>query len=143
MITTVIGAYPKPSFLNLPDWFNAKGGTDTKYPTKNYINSIKSMGHEVESIFLKATKEIIDDQVQSGIDIITDGEVRRENYIHYQCRHIEGIDFSKLTNKALRDDAYKANLPTIVMPINAREPFLYKDSTYGKHETTDYMSRRY
>ncbi len=22
MLTTVIGAYPKPSFLNLTDWFN-------------------------------------------------------------------------------------------------------------------------
>ena len=36
MITTVIGAYPKPSFLQLPDWFKADGGTDTAYPTKLY-----------------------------------------------------------------------------------------------------------
>ena len=36
MITTVIGAFPKPAFLKLPDWFNIEGGTDTKYPTKFY-----------------------------------------------------------------------------------------------------------
>ena len=86
MLTTVIGSYPKPSFLKLPDWFNAKGGTDTKHPTEDYNNAIKSMGDEAESIFLKAAKEVIEDQIACGIDIVTDGEVRRENYIHYQDR---------------------------------------------------------
>ena len=28
MLTTVIGAYPKPSYLKITDWFNASGGTD-------------------------------------------------------------------------------------------------------------------
>ena len=77
MITTVIGAYPKPSFLQLPDWFKANEGTDTKYPTKYYNEAITKMGHETESIFLKATKEVINDQIECGIDIITDGEIRR------------------------------------------------------------------
>ena len=62
MLTTVIGAYPKPSFLQLPDWFNAEGGTDTLKPTVNYDDAIKKMGQEAESIFLKAAKEVIDDQ---------------------------------------------------------------------------------
>ena len=29
MLTTVIGAFPKPSYLKITDWFNAAGGTDT------------------------------------------------------------------------------------------------------------------
>ena len=56
MITTVIGAYPKPSFLQLPDWFNADGGTDTNHPTENYNEAIKIMGDEKESIFLKSVQ---------------------------------------------------------------------------------------
>ena len=32
MLTTVIGAYPKPDYLKITDWFNAKGGTDTATP---------------------------------------------------------------------------------------------------------------
>ena len=36
MITTVIGAYPKPSFLKLPEWFKVEGGIDTEYPTEDY-----------------------------------------------------------------------------------------------------------
>ena len=79
MITTVIGAYPKPSFLKLPDWFNAEGGTDTANPTADYNNAIKNMGQKAESIFLEAAKEVIKDQIECGIDIITDGEVKREN----------------------------------------------------------------
>ena len=80
MITTVIGSYPKPSYLQVPDWFNVEGGTDTANPTSDYLDAINKMGDERESIFLKATKEVIQDQVECGIDIVTDGEVRRENF---------------------------------------------------------------
>ena len=127
MLTTVIGAYPKPSFLQLPDWFNAEGGTDTLKPTVDYDDAIKKMGKETESIFLKAAKEVIDDQIECGIDIITDGEVRRENYIHYHCRHITGVDFNTLTEKIARTGNYKCWLPTIVAKVEAQDSFLVHD----------------
>ena len=53
MLTTVIGADPKPSFLQLPDWFNAEGWADTLKPTAESDNAIKQMYEETESIFLK------------------------------------------------------------------------------------------
>ena len=124
MLTTVIGAYPKPDFIKITDWFNASGGTDTEYPTKFYKNEIKQMGENIEEVFDKATKEIIKDQEECGIDILTDGEVRRENYIHYHCRNLDGIDFDNLTEKTARTGNYKCWLPTITSKIKAREPFL-------------------
>ena len=127
MLTTVIGAYPKPSFLNLPDWFNAEGGTDTPKPTVDYNNAIKKMGEKAESIFLKAAAEVINDQIECGIDIVTDGEVRRENYIHYHCRHISGVDFDTLTEKTARTGNYKCWLPTIVSRVEAQDSFLVHD----------------
>ena len=127
MLTTVIGAYPKPSFLQLPDWFNAEGGTDTLKPTVDYNNAIKKMGEDAESIFLKAAAEVINDQIECGIDIITDGEVRRENYIHYHCRHITGVDFNTLTEKIARTGNYKCWLPTIVAKVEAQDSFLVHD----------------
>ena len=51
MITTVIGAFPKPNFLKITDWFNAKGGTDTANPTKYYHEEVKRMGNQAEEIF--------------------------------------------------------------------------------------------
>ena len=127
MITTVIGAYPKPSYLLVPDWFNAKGGTDTENPTADYLEAIQKMGNETEKIFLQATKEVIQDQIECGIDIITDGEIRRENYIHYHCRHIKGIDFNKLRKKTARTGNYECWLPTIVRKIEAKDSFLVND----------------
>tara|TARA_B100000686_G_scaffold302826_1_gene339175 strand:+ start:538 stop:1587 length:1050 start_codon:yes stop_codon:yes gene_type:complete len=127
MITTVIGSYPKPSFLKITDWFNAKGGTDNENPTKYYTEEISKMGNKKEKMFCKAAQEVIDDQIKCGIDIITDGEVRRENYIHYHCRHIGGIDFEKLTEKIARTGNYKCWLPTIISKVEAKDPFLVHD----------------
>ena len=46
MITTVIGAYPKPKYLKVTDWFNAQGGTDTADPTKYYTQEVNKMGEK-------------------------------------------------------------------------------------------------
>ena len=124
MLTTVIGAYPKPSYLKITDWFNAAGGTDTEYPTKFYKKEIDQLGESAEDLFEKATKEVIKDQEDCGIDILTDGEVRRENYIHYHCRHLIGIDFENLTEKIARTGNYKCWLPTIISKIKAGDSFL-------------------
>ena len=127
MITTVIGAYPKPEYLKITDWFNAQGGTDTENPTKYYIQEVNQMGDKVEDLFVKAAEEVIEDQIDCGIDIVTDGEVRRENYIHYHCRHIEGVDFNTLTEKIARTGNYKCWLPTIVSKVRAQDSFLVHD----------------
>ena len=124
MLTPVIGAYPKPEYLKITDWFNAKGGTDTANPTELYEDEIKKMGTDAESIFDKAAKEVIRDQLDCGIDIITDGEIKRENYIHYHCRHLNGVDFNTLTEKIARTGNYKCWLPTITNKISATDPFL-------------------
>ena len=127
MLTTVIGAYPKPDYLKITDWFNAKGGTDTANPTKLYEDEIKKMGGDAEAIFKRAAEEVIKDQLDCGIDIITDGEVRRENYIHYHCRHLEGVDFNTLSEKVARTGNYKCWLPTITNRIKPKEEFLVSE----------------
>lgn len=126
--TTTIGAYPKPDFLDVTDWFDQEyGGTTAENPTAHYIQDIESMGDQAEALFVRAAKSVIEDQEAAGIDIVTDGEVRRENYVHYHCRHLSGIDFNLLTEQDLRNGAYKASLPTITNPVKATEPFLPHD----------------
>lgn len=127
MLTTVIGAYPKPEYLKITDWFHAQGGTDTANPTKLYTQEVNQMGDKAEELFVKAAREIIQDQINCGIDIVTDGEARRENYIHYHCRHIDGIDFNTLTEKVARTGNYKCWLPTIVSKVRAQDSFLVHD----------------
>jgi len=127
LLTTTIGAYPKPDYVELPDWFGGSSGPDTEHPTEEWADALARMGDEAEAILARGTREIIDDQVSCGIDIPTDGEVRRENYIHYHCRHLNGIDFDNLTEKSLRQGAYSARLPTITGPVSARDHFLDHD----------------
>jgi len=78
LLTTTIGAYPKPEYVKLPDWF---GNLDTSEPTSGWAEALNAMGDDVNSILERGTHEAVNDQVDAGIDIPTDGEITRENYI--------------------------------------------------------------
>jgi 5-methyltetrahydropteroyltriglutamate--homocysteine methyltransferase len=126
MLTTTIGAYPKPEEAPLRDWFQMEGGTDTAEPTAGYAETVRQYGGRLEAILDRATVQAVREQVELGIDIPTDGEIRRENYIHYHCRHLKGIDFETLSERQMRGH-YQALLPTITGPIEAGLPFLVRD----------------
>jgi 5-methyltetrahydropteroyltriglutamate--homocysteine methyltransferase len=126
MLTTTIGAYPKPEGVPIKDWFQREDGTDTAEPTAGYAETVGQFGARLEAILDRATLEVVEEQVELGIDIPTDGEIRRENYIHYHCRHIVGIDFGALTEKQMRGH-YQARLPTITSSLRAGPPFLVRD----------------
>ena len=127
LLATTIGAYPKPGYVTVPDWFGASEGPDSPEPTSGWAEAVDALGEQAEQIFARGTREAVEDQVNCGVDIPSDGEIRREDYIHYHCRHLNGIDFDRLTEKALRGGAYRARLPTIVGPVSAREHFLPHD----------------
>ncbi len=118
--TTVIGAYPKPSYIHLEDWFQSDR------PSKLYEEYQKNKS-EAQTLFDQAIKEAVQEQIALGIAIPTDGEIPRENYIYYHCRHLNGIDFSVLTEKVMREGACTAHVPTITEPISAQQPFLTHD----------------
>ena len=116
LVTTTIGSFPKPNFVPVRDWFDLarqKGAMDTVETTLQYNLDIQKNKDTQEPLFLQATKEILDIQLHAGVSIPTDGEVRRENYIHYHCRHLAGFDFRKLEHRVLRDGAYETDLPAI------------------------------
>lgn len=109
--TTTIGSYPKPEYVPIRDWFDAsRSSTGMNDPT---ITLNYSADASYEAAFVRAAQEVIDAQVRAGVDVVTDGEVRRENYIHYHCRHLAGFDFDRLETKVLRDGAYETDLPAI------------------------------
>lgn len=107
LTTTTIGAYPQPESV-----------ADETRPSE---------GGEATELMDAAVAEVVREQVEIGIDIPTDGELRREHYVHYHCRHLTGIDFTRLTERTVRAGAWKATLPTITGPIAPREHFLARD----------------
>lgn len=112
--TTCIGAYPKPDYLPIRDWFQV-GHDDKDYTEKVLRGYARAKG--ADALFDRATQEAVADQVACGIDIPTDGEQRRENYVHYQCRFFEGFDFETLEHRVLRNGAYETDLPAIRGPV--------------------------
>ena len=62
LLTTTIGAFPKPDYVPIIDWFKAEGGLDTEDPTGLYEAEIERMGDEAEQIFQRAARDVIADQ---------------------------------------------------------------------------------
>ncbi len=126
LTTTTIGSYPKPDYVPVRDWFDAsRQSTGMNDPTVTLTYSEEA---RFEPAFLRAAGEVLAAQIEAGVDIPTDGEVRRENYIHYHCRHLEGFDFARLETRVLRDGAYKTELPAIRGQISHARP------GYGVHD---------
>ena len=122
ILTTTIGAYTKPSYVPFSDWFTKPDGGYTSA----YLDELAEAGDDAEMVFDRAVHEVVTDQVSTGIDIPTDGEVRRENYIHYLCRHLDGFSFKALTTREIRGTT-TALLPTVVGPISAGSSPLVRD----------------
>ena len=136
LLTTTIGAYPKPACTPIGDWFpdpddesaGAQGeGLLKRWRRADYEERLAQAGEAAEEAFVQAIEEVVRDQVDAGVDIPTDGEVRRENYIFYQCRNLNGIDFEHLTEKVARDGAFTAEVPTITGPVTPRNLILARD----------------
>ena len=87
--TTVIGSFPKPDYLPIRDWFDSArengtmGSTDV---TLGYTGWKAS--YAAEALFRRAAEEVICLQIDAGVDVPTDGEVRRENYIPVSYTHL-------------------------------------------------------
>lgn len=125
--TTVIGCFPKPSYLNIPDWFNP---TFLKDFSKNHTRFLQNCtSFETEKLITRAMKEIVQLQNEAGIDVVTDGEIRRENYIHYFCRKLKGFDFHNFIPKRIRSDAATILVPQIIGEVLPREnePWVWKE----------------
>ncbi|MCF6316621.1 MAG: cobalamin-independent methionine synthase II family protein [Marinosulfonomonas sp.] len=122
--TTCIGAFPKPDYVPIKDWFKVVHADDS-YTTDVVHNWSDDPKHE--PAFERATREAVQVQIDCGIDIPTDGEQRRENYVHYQCRYFDGFDFDNLEHRVLRNGAYESDLPAIRGKISAGQSVLPRD----------------
>lgn len=131
--TTCIGAYPKPDYIAKGNWSETGRSIGERTAAREFSYALSHPESASSEEFDRATRAAILDQVTCGIDIPTDGEQRRENYIHYHCRHLEGIDFHRLTRKIHRNGAAAAALPTITGKIVSRaDPFLVRDYTMAQ-----------
>jgi 5-methyltetrahydropteroyltriglutamate--homocysteine methyltransferase len=96
--TTIAGSLPKPSWLAEPDklWPKWRLG-----------------GADLAAGKLDATLLSLKLQEDAGIDIVTDGEQSRQHFVHGFLEFVDGIDFGKKVEMGIRNNRYKAMVPTV------------------------------
>ncbi len=85
--TTVVGSYPQP------DWLVDRAGLHAHGVPRTHAHDIWRIAEPLlEQAQDDATALAIRDMERAGIDIITDGEIRRESYSNRFALALEGID---------------------------------------------------
>ena len=66
LLTTAIGAWPKPEYVRLPDWFTHPDGPDAKDPTRDWADAMEALGDDAETLIARGVGEAVDDQVDAA-----------------------------------------------------------------------------
>tara|TARA_Y100001970_G_C14162787_1_gene819513 strand:+ start:89 stop:1117 length:1029 start_codon:yes stop_codon:yes gene_type:complete len=109
--STVVGSYPQPKWLVNRDLLKKR--VPFRILSEKYWNIEKNKIKEAQD---KATFEVIKDQEKAGIDIISDGEIRRESYSAVLSNSLGGIDYAN-PGEALERSGHKNLVPRVVGPI--------------------------
>jgi 5-methyltetrahydropteroyltriglutamate--homocysteine methyltransferase len=100
--TTIAGSLPKPGWL---------AETEKLWP------KWRLEGDELQQAKLDATLLWIRAQEEAGLDVISDGEMSRQHFVHGFVEHVQGIDFENKVEMGIRGDRYKAMVPQVVAPL--------------------------
>lgn len=128
VLTAVVGSYPKPTYL-----FPGTGRELLDAMGMTFYNLEKEIGPQAFKARLdQAALMAIEDQNEAGIDLITDGEERRDHYVLYVLRKLGGFDFRRLRQKPIRDGMYVRELPAVVGKITYQGPILVDDYIFTR-----------
>jgi 5-methyltetrahydropteroyltriglutamate--homocysteine methyltransferase len=119
--TTLVGSYPQP------DWLIDRKKLAGRFPPRVRA---KELWRVPESRLAEAqddaTRLAIRAQEQAGLDIITDGEIRRESYSNRFATALEGVDIDN-PGTALDRSGHPNPVPRIVGQIRRRHPVEVED----------------
>ncbi|HTR54325.1 MAG TPA: uroporphyrinogen decarboxylase family protein [Kofleriaceae bacterium] len=127
--TTVVGSMPQP------EWLIDRAGLSKRFPPRVRAREL----WRVPEPFLAeaqddATILAIRAQERAGIDIVTDGEIRRESYSNRFATALDGVDLDN-PGTALDRSGHPNPVPRIVGPIRRRHPVLVDDLRFLRRHT--------
>jgi 5-methyltetrahydropteroyltriglutamate--homocysteine methyltransferase len=96
--SSIAGSLPKPAWLAEPNKL---------WP------QWKLSGSELAQAKLDATLLAIKLQEDAGLDIVCDGEMSRQHFVHGFLEFVDGIDFADKVEMGIRGDRYKAMVPQV------------------------------
>ncbi len=126
--TTVVGSYPQP------DWLVDREQLSKGVPRTRQQEIWRIPATYLEQAQDDATILAIRDMERAGIDIITDGEIRRESYSNRFAMELEGVDGvtpAIITSKA----GLKTPVPRIVSKIKRTHAVEIRDLQFLKANT--------
>ena len=123
---TIVGSYSQP------DWLIDKQKLAGRFPPRVRAKELWRIDEEfLQEAQDDATLLAILDQEKAGLDIITDGEARRESYSNHFATALDGVDIDN-PGSAL-DRSGEANpVPRIVGPIKRKHPIGVSDVEFLK-----------
>src|ERR1700752_3476762 len=128
--TTLVGSYAQPEWLI--DRAKLAGRFPPRVRAKELWRVEESLLQEAQD---DATLLAIRAQEQAGLDIITDGEIRRESYSNRFATALEGVDIDN-PGTALDRSGHPNPVPRIVGKIRRRHPVEVGDVKFLRSCTT-------
>jgi 5-methyltetrahydropteroyltriglutamate--homocysteine methyltransferase len=129
MLTSLVGSYPQPQWLL--DREKLRGRQPPRIRAADFWRVEERFLEEAQDA---ATLMAIRDQERAGLDIITDGEQRRESYSNRVVMALDGIDIDK-PGETLDRNGNPFLVPRIVGNITRRAPILIRDAEFLRANT--------
>jgi 5-methyltetrahydropteroyltriglutamate--homocysteine methyltransferase len=126
--TTVVGSYPQPN------WLIHRSRLGSKVPRVRAPEIWKVDAEHLEEAQDDATLIAIRDMERAGIDIITDGEMRRESYSNRFATALQGVDIVNPGTTVNRSGGQSV-VPRIVGPIRRTRPIEIGDVRFLRRNT--------
>jgi 5-methyltetrahydropteroyltriglutamate--homocysteine methyltransferase len=124
LLTTVVGSYPQPG------WLIDRDRLGERLPPRVRAREL----WRVPPPFLEeaqddATRIAVRDMELAGVDVITDGEMRRESYSNRFATALDGVDLDN-PGVALDRTGHENPVPRVVGPIRRTHPVEVRDVTF-------------
>ncbi len=127
--TTLVGSYPQP------EWLIDRQRLAARFPPRVRARELwrvpaPYLAEAQEDATLMAIKA----QEDAGLDIITDGEIRRESYSNRFATALDGVDLDN-PGMALDRSGHPNPVPRVVGPIRRRQPVEVVDLEFLRRHT--------
>ena len=114
--TSLVGSYPQP------DWLIDRERLRHRFPPRVRATELWRVAPEyLQQAQNDATELAIRAQERAGLDIITDGEIRRESYSNRFATALDGVDIDN-PGTALDRSGHPNPVPRVTGPIKRRHP---------------------
>jgi 5-methyltetrahydropteroyltriglutamate--homocysteine methyltransferase len=121
LVTTVVGSYPQPA------WLIDRERLGDRLPPRVRARELWRVPEPfLEEAQDDATRLAVHDMERAGVDLITDGEMRRESYSNRFATALAGVDLDD-PGVALDRTGHENPVPKVVGPIRRERPVEIRD----------------